>query len=31
LMDEVRFDQQGKVVHMLKRANAELVAESGTR
>ncbi len=29
LMDEVRFDQKGRVVHMLKRANAEAVAESG--
>jgi serine/threonine-protein kinase RsbW len=31
LMDEVRFDEKGKVVHMLKRANAESVAEWGTR
>ena len=31
LMDEVRFDQKGKAVHMLKRANAESVAARGTR
>ena len=31
LMDEVRFDQKGNVVHMLKRANAESVAERATR
>ena len=31
LMDEVRFDQKGRAVHMLKRANAESVAARGTR